>query len=100
MIDLVKLANEYPQLTINVKLSDLIACNRLLIQQTKDDLEKQLIEANEESYPTIDEVTSLLNVSKTTLWRWAKQRYLNPVEVGGKRRYKMSDVKKLLEGRQ
>lgn len=100
MKNLVILATEFPELTINVKLSDLIECNRQLIQETKDNLSQQLIKSNQESYPSIEEVVSILNVSKTTLWRWAKQRYLNPVEIGGKRRYKMSDVKKLLEGQQ
>lgn len=100
MKNLVKLADEYPELTINVKLSDLIECNRQLIKETKDELEKQITEANEESYPTVDEVATMLGVGKTTLWRWAKQKYLTPVEIGGKRRYKMSDVKRLLEGKQ
>lgn len=100
MKNLVKLADEYPELTINVKLSDLIECNRQLIKETKDELEKQITEANEESYPTVDEVATMLSVGKTTLWRWAKQKYLTPVEIGGKRRYKMSDVKRLLEGKQ
>ena len=100
MKNLVILANEFPELTINVKLSDLFECNRQLIKETKEELTQQIAEANEESYPTIDEVVSILGVSKTTLWRWANQNYLNPIEVGGKRRYKMSDVKKLLEGRQ
>ena len=33
-----------------------------------------------------------------TLWRWAKVGYLVPINVGGKRRYRMSDVKRILEG--
>lgn len=100
MKNLVVLATEYPELTVSVKLSDLIECNRQLIKETREQLEQQIAEANEESYPTVDEVVSMLGVSKTTLWRWAKLRYLNPVEIGGKRRYKMSDVKRLLEGQQ
>lgn len=92
------IANEYPEFTINVKLSDLIACNRELIKEVKSEFEKQIQENNEEKYLSIDEATHLLKVSKTTLWRWAKQNYLIPVEVGGKRRYKMSDIKKRLNG--
>ncbi len=45
-------------------------------------------------------ITGARGVGKTTLWRWAKQKYLTPVEIGGKRRYKMSEVKRLLEGKQ
>lgn len=100
MSKIYELAKDFPELTINVKLSDLIECNRQLIKETKDELEKQITEANEESYPTVDEVATMLGVGKTTLWRWAKQKYLTPVEIGGKRRYKMSDVKRLLEGKQ
>lgn len=100
MSNIYELANQYPELTINVKLSDLLECNRQLIKETKDELTQQIAEANEESYPTVDEVVSILGVSKTTLWRWNKINYLNTVEVGGKRRYKMSDVKRLLEGQQ
>lgn len=100
MKNLVILANEYPELTINIKLCDLLECNRQLIKETKDELTKQITETNEESYPTVDEVVSILNVSKTTLWRWAKLKYLAPVEIGAKRRYRMSDVKRLLDGKQ
>lgn len=97
MKKLIELANEYQEITVNIKLSDLIECNRQLIRETKEQLERQITEANEESYPTVDEVAILLRVNKTTLWRWSKRNYLLPVEIGGKRRYRMSDVKKLLE---
>lgn len=98
MKKIIHLISQYPDLTINVKLSDLLESNRLLIQEAKEQLEKQVIEANEESYQTIDEAATLLDVSKSTLWRWNKQGYLSHIEVGGKRRYKMSDLKKLLNG--
>lgn len=41
---------------------------------------------------TPDEVASTLKVSPTTLWRWAKTKYLNPIYMGGKKRYKSSDI--------
>lgn len=99
MSKIYELVKDYPELTINVKLSDLLECNRQLIKETKEELEIQIAESNQESYPTVDEVATILRVNKTTLWRWSKQNYLNPLEIGGKRRYKMSDVKKLLNGK-
>jgi predicted site-specific integrase-resolvase len=39
-----------------------------------------------------------LGISETTLWRWNKIGYLVPINIGGKRRYKMSDVRRILEG--
>lgn len=38
-----------------------------------------------------------LHVDKSTLWRWAKIGYLVPIEVGGKRFYKQSDIDKILK---
>jgi len=42
-------------------------------------------------------VSEILNVNITTLWRWNKIGYLKTIEFGGGRRYKMSDVKALLQ---
>lgn len=50
MKNLVVLASEYPELTVSVRLSDLLECNRQLIKETKDELAQQIAEANEESY--------------------------------------------------
>ena len=41
---------------------------------------------------TIEEVCELLKVSKMTLYRWDKLGILKKIEVGGKRRYRKSDV--------
>lgn len=51
-----------------------------------------------ETYLTQDEVAAKLQVDKSTLWRWDKSGYLNKVRVGGKVRYRLSDVTKLMEG--
>lgn len=41
---------------------------------------------------TIEEVCELLKVSKMTLYRWDKLGIFKKIEVGGKRRYRKSDV--------
>lgn len=41
---------------------------------------------------TIEDVCELLKVSKMTLYRWDKLGILKKIEVGGKRRYRKSDV--------
>ena len=50
-------------------------------------------------YLTPDDVSEMLGVSKNTLWRWEKEKYLIPIKVGRKSRYKQSDIDKILEGR-
>ena len=44
---------------------------------------------------TIDEAAELLAVSKMTLHRWDKNGILKKVEIGGKRRYRKSDIERL-----
>ena len=43
------------------------------------------------------EVCEQLKISDVTLWRWSKAEYLTPLYIGGKRRYKASDVQALIE---
>ena len=45
---------------------------------------------------SIDEVAKLLSVSKMTLYRWDQNGILKKVEIGGKRRYRLSDIEKLV----
>ena len=60
------------------------------------ELEQLVTDANTETYLSPDKVAEMLCVSKPTLWRWSKQNYLVPISIGGKKRYRMSDVKRLL----
>ena len=70
----------------------------MLIADTKRELEQMITDQNTETYPSREKVREMLGVSDSTLWRWAKEGYLVPLNVGGKRRYKMSDVKQILKG--
>lgn len=93
-----ELAREAGDITVSVSLADLIECNEELIARTKRELEQLITDAGTETYPSVTKVAEILDVDKSTLWRWAKCGYLVPIEVGGKRRYRMSDVKAILEG--
>jgi len=84
------------KVSVTVSIEDLRAFATGLIDQTKRDLEKAVIDDKAETYPTPKQVSEILGVDPVTLWRWAKRGYLVPVEVGGKRRYLMSEVKALL----
>jgi len=49
-----------------------------------------------ETYLSPKKTAEMLDVNPTTLWRWNKRNYLIHIQVGGKRRYKMSDIQKIL----
>ena len=96
---LVQLAKECPNLQVTITLGELIEANTMLIADTKRELEQLITDQSTETYPSREKVMEMLDVSESTLWRWSKIGYLVPLNVGGKRRYRMSDVKRSLEGK-
>lgn len=85
-------------ITVSVSLIDLKEFANTLIDNTKRELELAVISDKAETYPSPKQVCEILNVDLSTLWRWNKKGYLKPSEIGGKRRYKMSEVKRILNG--
>lgn len=89
---------ENSNVTVAVSLNDLKEFAQEIIISTKKELEQQITEANTEAYLSPKKVCEILEVDLSTLWRWNKRGYLCHTEVGGKRRYKMSDVQTILNG--
>lgn len=78
--------------SITIGTNDLLQFANHLIRTTKEELENTVLAKNKETYVTPDEAKVQLHVDRSTLWRWAKTGYLIPVEVGGKRLYKQSEI--------
>lgn len=85
-------------MVISVKVGDLIEANSILLENAKAELEQRLADASAETYLSTEKVREMLSVSVTTLWRWEKRGYLVPISYGGQKRYKRSDIEKILEG--
>lgn len=96
---LIEAARQCPEMIVSIKVGDLIEANSLLLEQAREQLEQRIADASAESYLTTDKVCQMLDVSTTTLWRWAKQDYLVPLSYGGQKRYRKSDVERIIEGR-
>jgi excisionase family DNA binding protein len=95
--NIIELAKQCPDITLSIKAGDLAEAIDYCVNKTRKELEQQITDVNTETYPSVDQVAKMLDVDKSTLWRWNKQGYLKHIEIGGKRRYRMSDVKKKLE---
>ena len=95
--NLAELAKTTPNINITISLGELIEAVEHCVTTTQKNLEQIISDEAAEKYLTIEKTSGLLEVDKSTLWRWSKQNYLVPIEVGGKRRYRMSDIKKILE---
>ena len=83
---------------VTITLGDLLEANTMLIADTKKELEQLITDEKSETYPSREKVMEMLDVSQSSVWRWQKAGYLVPLNVGGKRRYRMSDVRRILEG--
>ena len=91
-----ELAEENRNIIVSISLGDLIECNEELIRRAKAELEQQITDAAAETYPSVTKVAEILDANKTAFWRWTESGNLVPIEIGGKRRYRMSDVKRIL----
>lgn len=94
--NLIELAKACPEAIISVKVGDLIEANEALVAKTKEQLEQIITDQATETYPSRQKVAEILDVDLSTLHRWAKRGLLVPIEIGGKRRYRMSDVRRML----
>jgi len=93
-----ELVNNCAHVSFTLTGNDLKDFGDYLIDKTRRDLEEIVLSDKAETYPTVKQVTEILNVDPVTLWRWNKKGYLKTIEFGGGRRYKMSDVKAILNG--
>ena len=98
MLNISELAQNAPQINLTITAADLRNFASELISQTKAELEQSISDSKAETYLSGEKVMEMMEISKSTLWRWKKRGYLVPVRLGNNERYKLSDIKKILEG--
>lgn len=96
IINLLEIAKDCPNVTISISIGDLMEANAKLVEDVRSSIEQKIRDEHEEKYLSPDDVCEMLDVSKPTLWRWEKMEYLIPVRIGGKVRYKLSDIKNII----
>lgn len=99
MIDIITLVKECPEATITVKAKDLIEANSQLVEEVRKMFESEKQDKADSSLRTRNEVMKELNISSPTLWRWERAGYLVPVSFGGLKRYRVSDIESIKEGK-
>ncbi len=93
-----ELAQCAPAINLTITASDLKDFAALLIAETKAELEQSISDSKAETYLSSEKVMEMMEISKTTLWRWKQRGYLVPVRIGGNDRYRLSDIQKIVEG--
>lgn len=95
-MNIATLINSDANILVTVSVADL---KEFAVSVVNETIAAQKEAHVEESYLSPDDVSQMIGVSKNTLWRWEKESYLRPIKVGRKSRYRLSDVKMVLEGR-
>lgn len=98
-VNLIQLATQCPDITISIKVSDLLEAGRIIKDEIIDELR-----ANQDERPapaseqllSRDETMEKFRISSATIWRWKKCGYLVPIKVGSMDRYRLSDINALL----
>lgn len=82
-----------PTMIVTVRASELLsafeACAASALRLAREAVEEP------DRLVTRDEVARMLGVSPTTLWRWEKAGYLEPVRIGVSVRYWLRDLKEV-----
>lgn len=98
-VNLIQLATQCPDITISIKVSDLLEAGRIIKDEIIDELR-----ANQDERPapaseqllSREETMEKFRISSATIWRWKKCGYLVPIKVGSMDRYRLSDINALL----
>lgn len=88
------------QANIKVEMDgeDLLEFSNDLINRAKSELAAEVAEAAEERYLTKAQAKEMCgNVCDATLWHWGRKGYLKPVKIGNKVRYRLSDIRRILD---
>ncbi len=90
---------KYNQIQYVIGKDDLREILNEIIDERIDFVIKKWEEANNiEGLLTTEKAMELLSISKSTIWRWKQRGYLVPIRVGGNDRYRIQDIKKIMEG--
>jgi predicted DNA-binding transcriptional regulator AlpA len=92
-----EIINSGATVSLTVGANDLRDFAQAIAEKTRQEIEKEVAENKGEVYYTAEQVCGMLSIDISTLWRWNKRDYLTPIKVGGLRRFRRSDINRILE---
>lgn len=101
-MDLITLSEQFPDMSVTIRLGDLLEANEALVRKVRREVERELEQRREEYGDTLvprEEVLRMLKVDPSTLWRWEKAGYLSPVRIGVKVMYRKGDLDRVIGSR-
>ena len=98
-VDIYELAKRCPDATIQIRVSDLSLFGRKLLADARLEFEQQQAKTSTEkaeTYLDAETVLSILGISASTLYRLGKAQIIKTYRLAGRRKYRLSEIKKLL----
>ena len=89
--------NQGGNVLIQITADDLNKTIDNAVNKTRRALEEDIAKGKGEFLLTAKDVLERLSISRKTLYNWEKKGYLRAIEIGGKHRYKLSDVNAILK---
>lgn len=96
---LLEIVRTAPGTILQINAGELEVFAREIVRGVIEALDNANAKRKDVELLTIDEVAKMLKVSKMTLHRWDKNGILKKIDVGGRRRYRRSDVEAITEKR-
>ena len=99
-INIIELMRHCPRATVCLTISELGTFAKQLIAESRDEFERERIAAAQdkaELYLTSELVKEKLSISDSTLYRMCRAKILRPIWVGGQKRYRLSDIHKIVD---
>lgn len=94
-----QVADGAPGVMLVVSAADLKQVVGAMCQKQEVKIAEALSAQKERPALSRREVSTMLGVDLSTLWRWDKMGYLKPVKIGSKVMYRASDIERMLTER-
>ena len=95
-MDLMTMAKTFPEMTVTIRLCDLLRANEDLVRKVRAEDERERERRDRQAGDHLiqkEEARKILGgPNPSTLWRWEKAGYLTPVRIGVKVFYRRSDI--------
>ena len=102
-MDLMAMAKAYPELTVSIRLRDLLEANEELVRKVRTEAEREKARRDRQAGDHLiqkEEARLILGgPDPSTLWRWEKAGYLKPVRIGVKVFYRRSDIDGIIQSK-
>ena len=94
-INIIDLARTYPDVNLTIRAGDLADFGKNLIDIMR---KTEMVRSTDEHLLSLEQVSNMLQVSDTTLWRMEQDGRLHSVLVRGQKRYRFSEIMKIING--